>query len=207
MLRVGITGGIGCGKSEVCKILEKLGGKVIYADPIAKEMLDSDKDIQNHVIKLFGKGIYGPDGKVDRKQLAKKIFFDQNLKVKLEEIVHPYVINYIIQKFEEYENKYPIIFLEAALIYEAKIDRLLNYVIVVDSDPELCIQRVIKRDGTTREDVISRINSQMYSKKKLLLADFVIHNNSSLNELEKNVKFFYNLLMKISKTYAESKRT
>lgn len=209
MLKIGITGGIGTGKSEVCKILEQLGAYVLYADDLAKDLLDSNPNVRAQVKKIFGDQIFNNQGKVDKKLLAKKIFFDENLKTQLENIIHPIVIEHILNQFkniQENSNK-PLAFVEAALIFEANFNQYLDYTIVVDSDIENCIARVMKRDNVQKEDVLSRIKNQMDPKKKLMLADFIIRNNSTLDELKKNVTFIYTLLTKIANKSHELKRT
>lgn len=101
MLKIGITGGIGSGKSEVCKIIEKLGSKVIYADNLAKDILDTDEEVKKRVKKEFGEDIYLSEGSVDRKKLAKLIFNDETLKSNLENIIHPNVIKHIQNIFKK----------------------------------------------------------------------------------------------------------
>ncbi len=209
MLKIGITGGIGTGKSEVCKILEELGAPVLYADVIAKNLLDTDENIKSEIKKLFGVDIYDHNNKINRKLLAKKIFLNDDYKNKLENIVHPVVTNSILKIFKNLEVKKdtPLIFVEAALIYETGFNKNLDYTIVINSDIETCINRVMKRDNVSRDDVINRIKSQIHQKKKVELADFVIHNNSTIEDLKKNVKFIFDLLMKIKANKHESKRT
>lgn len=209
MLKIGITGGIGTGKSEVCKILEESGATVLYADSIAKNLLDSDKSIKSQVKKIFGNEIYDQNDRIDRKLLAKKIFLDSNLKKQLESIVHPVVINFILKAFQEIEEKKDktVVFVEAALIFETGFNENLNYTIVVDSDIETCIARVMKRDKVSRDDVLNRIKSQVEQKEKIKLADFVIHNNSTIDELKKNVHFIYKLLLKIAEKNYGTKGT
>lgn len=200
MLKIGITGGIGSGKSVVCKIIEKFGNPILYADDIAKELLFTNEDIKKRIRYEFDEDIYDEQGSIDKKKLAKLIFFDEKLKTKLEKIVHPFVIDYIKKQFKKFAspNEYKIIFLEAALIYESGIDELLDYILVVTADQEKCINRVIERDKTSRDDVLGRMNSQMDPKQKAEMADFVIHNNVDLNSLITNVEFIYKLLLKIS---------
>ncbi len=200
MLKVGITGGIGSGKSTVCKILEKFGNPILYADDIAKQLLFTNDILKKRIRYEFDQDIYDQNGSIDKTKLAKLIFFDENIKTKLENIVHPYVIDFIKKEFKEFEsaNKHKIIFLEAALIYESGVDKLLDYVIVVTADQDKCIDRVIERDKASRDDVIGRINAQMAPKQKAEMADFVINNNGNLDSLTSNVEFIYKLLLKIS---------
>jgi dephospho-CoA kinase len=202
MLKIGITGGIGSGKTEVCKIIERLGSKVIFADDLAKEILNTDENVKRRVGKEFGEDIYTSTGNVNSKKLAQKIFFDENLKVKLEKIVHPVVIDKIKKDFQSLEksSKHSIGFLEAALIFEAGVDSFLDYIIVVNASEENCINRVMTRDGSRKEDVMQRIKAQIPPAQKIEKADFVIHNNDDRNKLENNVKFIYNLLNLMSKT-------
>lgn len=200
MLKVGITGGIGTGKSEVCRMLEELGAKVLYADNISKNLLDTEPTIKARVKKVFGEDIYGHDNLLDRKKLAKLIFFDLTLKEKIENIVHPKVVDFVLKVFDKYEKseKQKVVFLEAALIYEAEVDKILDYVIVIDAPEDICIQRVVKRDMSNSDAVISRIKSQMEPEKKVKMADFVIKNYGDINKLETNVKFLYKLLNQIA---------
>ncbi len=200
MLKIGITGGIGTGKSEVSKILEKLGAKVFYADVIAKNLLDTEPVIKQKVKKVFGGDIYLPDGFIYRKKLAKLIFLDSQLKETLEKIVHPKVIDFIKNEFDllEKSGNHKTAFIEAALIYEAKVDEILDYVIVVDAPEDMCIDRVMKRDSICREDVINRLKAQMNQNNKIKLSDFLIKNRDNLSRLELNVKFLYNLLNKMA---------
>lgn len=209
MLKVGITGGIGTGKSEVCKIIEDLGSPVLYADDVAKELLNTNPKIKSYVKKIFGDQIYNSQGKVDKKLLAKKIFFDENLKIQLENIVHPIVIKHIQDQFKKIQegSDKSLAFVEAALIFETNFNKYLDYTITVVSDIENCIKRVMERDNVQREDVLSRMKNQMDPQKKAMLADFVIYNNSTLDELKKNVTFIYNLLRKIADRSYELKRT
>lgn len=202
MLKVGITGGIGTGKSEVCRILEKLGSVIIYADDLAKEILDTDEYIKHKVRKTFGEDLYASDGKLNRKKMARLIFLDENLKIILEKIVHPVVIQQIIEKFKQLgkANKHKLVFLEAALIYETGIDEILDYVIVVDAAEDVCIKRVMQRDDVGEGEVVLRIKAQMPAADKVGLADFVIHNDNEKQKLETNVKFFYNLLNQMAKS-------
>ncbi|MBU1423623.1 MAG: dephospho-CoA kinase [Bacteroidetes bacterium] len=206
MLKIGITGGIGSGKSEICKIIEKLGSKVIYADNLAKDILDTDEEVKKRVKKEFGEDIYLSEGCVDRKKLAKLIFNDETLKSNLENIIHPNVIKHIQNIFKKLEGKHKtqLIFLEAALIYESKVNEILDYVIVVYAPEELCIKRVMNRDNTKSANVLSRLKSQMPPEIKISKADFIIHNDENLLKLETNVKFIHNILNKLAEKSNES---
>jgi dephospho-CoA kinase len=201
MLKIGITGGIGSGKSEVCKILEMLGSKVFYADDLAKDILNTDENVKRKVKKEFGGEIYSSDGLINTKRMAKSVFFDEGLKVKLENIIHPIVINNIREEFQRLENAsvHLMVFVEAALIYETHVDKIFDYVVVVNASEEHCISRVMSRDDSKKEDVIKRVEAQMSPTRKMERADFVIHNNEDKHKLEEKVVFIFNLLNHIAK--------
>ena len=201
MLKIGITGNIGTGKTEVCKILESLGAPIIYADEIAKILTSSDESIKQVIRKLFGDEVYNPNGTLNRKIISHLIFKDAKLKSKLEKIVHPKVINFIINKFNEFQlsKNYKIVFVEAALIYESNVDKILDYVIVISSSENDCITRVVKRDKVSKAEVLNRLKTQMCMKDKIKMADFIIHNNGTLIELKEKVYFLYNLLIQLDK--------
>ncbi len=209
MLKVGITGGIGSGKSAACKIIENFGNPILYADDIAKELLFTNEVVIKRIRYEFDDDITDEKGSIDKKKLAKLIFFDSKLKTKLENIVHPFVIDYVKKQFKKFESskEYKLIFLEAALIYESGFDKYLDYVVVVNAERERCINRVIERDKTSRDEVLGRINAQMEPKLKAEMADFVIQNNGDINSLNTNVGFIYKLLLKISETQNGHKST
>jgi dephospho-CoA kinase len=153
------------------------------------------------VQKIFGDEVYTNNGSVDKKVLARKIFLDENLKTKLEAIIHPLVIQNIQKDFAEYESsaKHPMAFVEAALIYESGIDSKLDYVIVVNASKEICINRVLSRDGVKKEDVIRRMDAQIPPEKKIASADFVIHNDDGIDKLKTKVKFILSILKHLSR--------
>lgn len=199
ILTVGVTGGIGSGKSSVCKFFEKLGVKILYADNIARELTESHEGIKKQIRKIFGSEVFSHDGQLNRKKLADLVFSNQKLKEQLNAIVHPYVFKVIekeIRKVEQTKSS-PFVIHEAALIYESGADEDLDYVIVVDADEDTRIQRVMKRDNVTREKVLQRINSQMPVEEKRTRADFVVKNNGDIKSLERKVKFLYYLLLRL----------
>jgi len=190
MLKIGITGGIGCGKSEVCRLLEQLGVPIIHADLVAREMMDTDAAIKLQLRENFGNDIYLPDGTLDRQRLAKIIFSDAEAKKTVNRIVHPRVIDYQKKALEELERsgKYQIAGVEAALIFEAGAENQFDVIVVVAASRDTVVQRLQKRDGLTKPEILKRIASQMPLSEKKKRADFVIHNDGSLDELNHKVK-------------------
>lgn len=190
MLKIGITGGIGCGKSEVCRQLEENNIPIIHADLVAREMLDEHEGIKSQVKRIFGNDVYAASGKLDRKRMAGIVFNDDRAKALLNSIIHPRVLAYQqaeLKKLEESQH-HEIAGIEAALIFEAGAEKQFDLVIVVAASADTVVERIIKRDGLTRDDVLKRIHSQMPLLDKIKRADFVIHNDGSLDELNHKVK-------------------
>ena len=179
MLKVGITGGIGSGKSTVCKVFSNLGIPVFEADRIAKELMNKSGDIREKLVNLFGASVYLPDQTVDRKYLAGIVFNDPSLLAQLNAIVHPVVR----QTFFDWcdKQKSPYIIHEAAILFESGFYKMMDKTITVVTFENERIQRVMKRDGLTLELVKERIRNQWTDDERIKLADFVIGNND--NEL------------------------
>lgn len=199
LLRIGVTGGIGAGKSVVCEIFRKLGVAVLSADEIAHHLTDTDSEIKQKIKEEFGPEFFTKDGLLDRKRMAEVVFSDRVKKEKLNAIVHPRVIKKIDEEIRSIAKRRdtPFVIHEAALIFEAGIDKGLDYVVVVDAEEETRIRRVMERDGVSREEVMRRINSQMPAERKRKLADFVITNDADLKTLEEKVKFLFSLFTKL----------
>ncbi|HEY3373140.1 MAG TPA: dephospho-CoA kinase [Prolixibacteraceae bacterium] len=179
MIKVGITGGIGSGKSTVCKVFKILGIPVFEADSIARELMNSDAKVRTQLIDLFGSAVYLPDLTVDRKYLSGIVFNNPSLLSELNSIVHPAVRH----AFETwYQNQHsPYIIQEAAILFESGFYKMMDKTIVVATDEAERVQRVMKRDGTSEEQVRQRIGNQWTDEQRIKMADFVIGNND--NEL------------------------
>ena len=179
MVKVGITGGIGSGKSTVCKVFAFLGIPVFEADIVAKQLMNSNTEIRTRLINLFGSTVYLPDRTIDRKYLAGIVFNNPPLLAKLSEIVHPVVH----KSFDEWCRKQnsPYIIHESAILFESGFYKLMDKTIVVVANEDERIERVMKRDKMTKELVKQRIKNQLNDEEKIKLADFVIGNND--NEL------------------------
>ncbi len=177
MITVGITGGIGSGKTHICKLLELMNFSVFYSDTEAKKIQNSDPEVRSKLINFFGEECYTADG-LNRKYLAEIIFKDTKAKKQLEEIIHPKVsqafTNWCNEKATANER---IVFIESAILYESGFDKMVDKVIVVYADEETRINRTISRDKTNREAVEERIKNQSSDKTKCKKADFVISNN------------------------------
>lgn len=173
MLRVGLTGGIGSGKTTVAKIFEVLGIPVYYADDAAKRMMNEDEVLKQQIKEHFGETIY-IDGKLDKKQLASVVFSSPEKLELLNKLTHPATIADAKRWMQEQKTPYAV--KEAALIFESGAQEQLDYVIGVTAPAHERIQRTMKRDGITREEVIARMDKQLDETIKMKLCDFVLRN-------------------------------
>ncbi len=178
MLRVGITGGIGSGKTTVCKIFETLGIPVYYADERAKWLMANDSRLIASIRKLFGDEAYDAEGNLNRSHLANIVFNAPEQLAKLNALVHPAVAR-DAAAWNQKQTDVPYTLREAALIYEVGIDQQLDFVIAVTAPLETRIRRVMERDQTAREAVEARMDKQMPEAEKVKRADFVIYNNGN----------------------------
>ena len=180
MREIGITGGIGSGKSLVASIFESIGYKVYYADVRAKALYREDAAVMDAVKGLFGEDIYLDDGQIDRAKLAGIVFQDQGMLKKLNAIVHPATgRDFVRWRADLTANGYdkPFLLKEAAILYEAGSHKALDGVIEVFAPKETRIKRVIGRDSADRGQVLARMDKQYPELFKLRAADFVIYND------------------------------
>ncbi|MBU2902499.1 dephospho-CoA kinase [Maribacter dokdonensis] len=170
---VGLTGGIGSGKSTVAKMFLELGVPVYNSDERAKKLMNTSAEIKNQIISFLGKESYHEE-KLNRAYIAKKVFNDTTLLAQLNAIVHPVVREDFLKWTGEQEYCYVI--QETALLFENNARHLYDSIILVTAPKEERISRVLRRDNGTREQVIARMNNQMDDEEKLNLSDFVIEN-------------------------------
>jgi len=191
MIRVGVTGGIGSGKSTVCKIWDEMGAYVLYADDLAKKIMKKDPEIKQEIVKHFGVKSYDKEGNLNRPYLADKAFREGMADV-LNEIVHPAVYKEIARIADEAEkNGYPVFVKEAALLLKNGRPEDLDYVVIVTSRAENRIERVVRRDGVDELQVIDRMKKQQDFNDLSFLADYIIENNGSLDQLKAKAREIY----------------
>lgn len=182
MIKVGITGGIGSGKTSVCQVFERLGTAVYYADVRAKQLMEEDKELIVSIKKLIGEDAYNEDGTLNRKLIADTVFSDEKKLLQLNALVHPVVARDYESWNEILARKnYPYSIKEAALLIEAGSYKQCDKLIVVTADIEARIRRVMTRDNVTREQVLARINAQLPEEEKVKLADYVIRNDEIMD--------------------------
>lgn len=199
MLKIGVTGGIGSGKTAVCSIFARSGVPVLFADDIAKDLSNSNLEIHKQLNAILGSSTYLSDGTLNRQFIASQIFSNKKLKSQVEAIIHPRVEEEIERRAKDLQrNGHKFIIIEAALIYEVGLHKKLDAVVVVDTDEEVRLQRVKHRDGFSGEAVRQRIKAQLDTKKKVAKADYVIMNNNSLEALERKVHFLYSIFIRLA---------
>jgi len=182
MNKIGVTGGIGSGKSTVCKFFEEFGIPVYYSDEKAKTLMLVNQHLKNKIISEFGENSYS-SGLLNKEYLAELVFNNPSNLSKLNNIVHPVVI----QDFIEWSNQQTSLYciLESAIIFESGINSILDKVICVTASDEERFERIMKRDAISREKIIQRINNQMPESKKSQLADYVIVSGNKIEMKEK----------------------
>lgn len=174
MLLIGVTGGIGSGKTTVCKVIETLGYPVFYSDMEAKRIMQENNEARQQIEQLLGRNAYS-NGSLNRTYISEKIFSDPELKVQVNAIVHPLVR----KSFLEWGalQKSSIIFNEAAILFETGSYKHFDKTILVTAPEKLRVERVINRDNIPQKEVLSRMSNQWDDAKKIPLADFIISND------------------------------
>ena len=176
MKKIGITGGIGSGKSTACEIFKLLSVPVFHADDEARNLQNNDLQIKNQLIKLFGEHIYSEDGLLDRKMLAGLIFNDTKSLAKVNAIIHPTVRQNFLKWVEDKQNENYVIY-EAAILLESGYSVDFDRNILILADEKIRIERVMKRDSISEELVKERIKNQMSDIEKINLVDYVLENS------------------------------
>ncbi|MFK8102283.1 MAG: dephospho-CoA kinase [Saprospiraceae bacterium] len=197
MLKVGITGGIGSGKTTVCKIFETLGIPVYYADDRAKMLMVEDPVIVKKLKELFGEDAYFPDQTLNRAHLSTLVFQDKTLLQQLNAIIHPAVHQDGLQ-WQAAQKEVPYTLKEAAILFESGSYKTMDKVITVFANKKLRIARVKKRDQLTTAQVEARISKQMPEREKKKLADFII-NNSGHRQLIPQIWKIHRQLVQLTK--------
>jgi dephospho-CoA kinase len=195
VIKVGITGGIGSGKTTVCKMFEALGIPVYYADDRAKYLMQHEHHLIDEIKKNFGAEVYA-NGTLNRKVLAEKVFNNKSKLEALNALVHPAVFHDADTWMEEQkQKKLPYSLKEAALLVETGSYKDLDKLIVVTAPLEKRMKRVSQRDSIEMEEVMARVRNQLPEVKKVKLADFVIKNDKDLEHLQKQVNKIHTQLM------------
>ena len=196
MLKVGLTGGIGTGKSSVSYLFNDWGAYIFDADSVAKDILNYDNTAQGEIIAEFGTDILNKEGSIEKGKLARIAFQDEDHQLRLNAIIHPYVFRKIDSSFDRVleEGKHDMFCVDAALIYESGADTHMDYVVVVTSHLRLRTERVMSRGGLSRDEFLRRVELQWPDEDKVHMADYVIHNNGTKEDLITESKRVYKLI-------------
>jgi len=197
MLKTGITGGMGVGKSAAAKTFKELGAHIFDADREAKQLLDSSAIIQNDLMAEFGSDILDNTGKINRGKLANVSFQDEYHQSTLNSIIHPHIFEKIDEDYQKVSTKSKSSFfmVDGALIYESGLDSHLDYIIVVTAKLSIRMERAFKKGNIPREDILRRIDLQWPCETKVRMADFVIHNDTTEKDLKSQVKKIFDRLV------------
>lgn len=195
-LIVAVTGGMGSGQSTVCSFFKEWGCMVINADLEAKRVIQKNIALQSDLKKTFGDDIF-KNKKLNTKRLAEIAFSDELKTRKLNQLVHPRMVESIIEQMEKarFSGKYPIIVIDAALIYEISIEQNFDFIIVVNTPISIRQKRVFQRDNISRKEFNDRISKQISLEEKCKWADFVIDNKGTLEDLKQNTKKVFDTLL------------
>ncbi len=185
MLVIGLTGGIGTGKSEAARYLAQLGASVINADQLGHEAYTPQLEAWHKVVGAFGEEILDSNGEIDRRKLGAIVFSNPDQLARLNQIMHPLIARMVEEKIEDLRGKrVEVVVVEAALLFEAGWDSLVEEVWVTDSPEDVVIQRLSERNDLTQEEARKRISSQMDRSERLSRADSVIDNSSDIPAME-----------------------
>jgi len=198
-LIVGLTGGIVGGKSTVASMFRDLGAKIIDADKLGHSVILPNKPAWKKIVKIFGKDILQNDLTIYRKKLGKIVFANKTFLKKLNEVTHPEITKMIKKEISlaknAKHNQEKILIIDAALIYETKIDEFMDKIIVVYIDKDKQIKRLIMRNNLSKDEALQRVRSQIPMEEKAKMADYVIDNSNSLSKTREQVEKIWQSLL------------
>lgn len=183
---IGLTGGIGSGKTTVAQYIEDCGFPVYYSDDRAKTIVNDNEVVKNKIKELLGTDSYDENGIYNRKYVAGKVFNDEELLLKLNGIIHP-AVRLDFEEWERKQTKY-LVFKETALLFELKLNLQCYKSLLVTAEDNIRLKRVMDRDSKTYREVETVMNNQMPEKDKIKLADYVIYNNTNLDDLKEQTE-------------------
>ena len=187
MILIGLTGGIGSGKSEVARRLTERGAEIIDADLIVRELQQPGAEIYEKMIELFGSEVVAADKSLDRTAIAKKVFFDESLLKTLNQLVHPVVKRVMNERVESFRDTEKVVILDIPLLVENPREGL-DGVLVVDLDAEIAVKRLVEQRNMSADDARARIAKQATREQRLAIANHVIDNSGDRNALSQKIE-------------------
>lgn len=191
--KVAITGGLSCGKSSVCRILQELGAYTLSADDIVHHLLSSSAAIEKEIVQLLGSDIL-VNHKIDRSQVAHLVFQDADKLKKLEELIHPLVYREIERRYLEQQNQPmpPLLFVvEIPLLFESRGQKKFDITVAVLADEQICLERFTKKNNCSKQEYLNRMARQIPMIDKERMADYIITNNGTLSSLRLATESLY----------------
>jgi dephospho-CoA kinase len=186
MILIGLTGGIGSGKSEVARLLTERGAEIIDADLIVRELQQPGAEVYEKMVELFGPEVVGADSSLDRAAIAKKVFVDESLLKTLNQLIHPIVRRVMNERVESFRDTDKVVVLDIPLLVENPREGL-DGVLVVDLDSELAVKRLVEQRSMNADDARARIAKQATRDQRLAIADHVIDNSGNREALVQKV--------------------
>lgn len=197
MIVIGLTGGIGTGKSEVARILQTLGAVIINADTVGHRAYTPHTDTWDEVVKAFGEGILQPNGEIDRKQLGAIVFSDPSQMARLNQIMHPRMARMVSEQIEKLREEGALaVVLEAAVLFEAGWDSLVDEVWTTEAPVDAVVERLMARNGLDKAEVVKRIQSQMSAEERSARSQVVVENSRDVETLENMVRSLWDTRVK-----------
>ena len=187
MILIGLTGGIGSGKSEVARLLADRGAEIIDADVIVRELQQPGAEVYEKMIELFGTEVVAADKSLDRTAIAKKVFTDESLLKTLNQLVHPIVKRVMNERVEAFRDTKKVVILDIPLLVENPREGL-DGVLVVDLDAEIAVKRLFEQRNMSADDARARIAKQATREQRLAIADHVIDNSGDRNALSQKIE-------------------
>jgi dephospho-CoA kinase len=193
-IRVGLTGGLACGKSTVCQLFQALGIHIIDADYIAKQLVRREQVTLKKIVKVFGQTILYPNGELNRKRLGHIVFKQTKKLHQLEAILHPQIKRTIQQKIQDEADKNHYLIVDVPLLIEQNYSALFDQILVIDCEPKQQVIRAQQRDRRSVSQIQAMINLQVSRQERLAIADNVLDNTGSLDKLRRQVKQYHEKL-------------
>lgn len=187
MILIGLTGGIGCGKSEVSRLLENRGAVIVDADLIVRELQQPGAEIFLRMVEMFGDEVVAADGSLDRAAVANEVFNDAETLGKLNLLIHPVVRRVMNERVESYRNTDEVVVLDIPLLVENPREGL-DGILVVDLDPQIAIERIVDQRKMSIDDAKARVSRQSSREQRLAIANHVIDNSGDRDALAKQVE-------------------
>ena len=195
---IGVTGGVGVGKSSFVKALSNLGAAIIDADDVARQLVDESASIRKALMQAFGKDVFDEDQRLRRRLLGRVVFSDKRKLDRLNEIIRTPLLREVESRISQITRKYQhsLVVVDMAILLESGIEKWFDKIVVITAPLEKRIQWIQKSRGWSREEILMRVQSQMMEKELIERADFIIENEGTIDHLREKAKYIYHKLIR-----------